>query len=435
MSFRGFIERLEREGKLTKIERPVSKRLDVSGLLKALENNVVLFNKIKESDFRVVGNIFSTKELIASYFGIKPEELIQKMISAIENPTKPEIVNNAPCQEVEIDAIDLNKLPILFHCQNDGGNYISSGVVIAKHPSFGQNMDFHRMMQIDKNKFSVRVVSDRHFDQFLKDQKKMDIAVCVGNSPNILLAAATSVEKGMDELEIANSLESLKVVKAKCSDLLIPADCEFVIEGTISIDEKADEGPFVDLTETQDIVRQEPVFTVKKITHRKDAIWQALLPGGLEHKILMGMPREPTIFKKVNEAGVKCLDVSINPGGCSWLHAIIKIKKQNEDDGKKALAAAFEGHSSLKHAFVVDEDIDILNPLDVEWAMATRFQGDRDIFVRGREPGSSLDPSGEPGTKMTYKMGFDLTKPLVVEKGKTFEKVEFPKVNIKEFLD
>lgn len=433
MGFRDFIERLRDEGKLQVIDKPVSKRLEASGLLKVLEDRVVLFNKIKESDFRVAGNIFSTKELIAKYFGIKPRELIEKMINAIENPSKPEVAKKAPCQEVEME-VDLNKIPILFHCQNDGGNYISSGVVIAKHPKFGQNLDFHRMMQIGKDRFSVRIVSKRHFDEFLQDLKKMPIAVCIGNSPNVLLAAATSIEKGKDELEIANTLEPLSVVKAKTFDAYIPADCEWVLEGTIELEEKAGEGPFVDLTETQDVVRQEPVFTVKRITHRKEAIWQALLPGGLEHKILMGMPREPTIFKKVNEAGVKCLDVSISPGGCSWLHAVVKIDKRKEDCGKRALVAAFAGHSSLKHAFVVDSDIDILDPLQVEWAMATRFQGDRDIFVKGREPGSSLDPSGGPGTKMTYKMGFDLTKPLVA-KGKNFERAEFPKVNVKEFID
>ena len=119
---------------------------------------------------------------------------------------------------------------------------------------------------------------------------------------------------------------------------------------------------------------------VKAITHRHDAIWHALLPGALEHKLLMGMPREPTIFKKVNEV-VRCLDVNVNPGGCSWLHAIVQIDKQHEDDGKKAIEAAFAGHGSCKHVYVVDKDINIYDPLEVEWAMATRFQGDADLIV------------------------------------------------------
>ncbi len=186
-----------------------------------------------------------------------------------------------------------------------------------------------------------------------------------------------------------------------------------MIEGTVYRDRRHAEGPFVDLTETQDVVRQEPVLEVKCITHRENLVWHALLPGGLEHKLLMGMPREPTIFREVNQV-VHCLDVNINPGGCSWLHAIVQIKKEHEDDGRKAIEAALRGHRSCKHIFVVDEDIDIYDPLSVEWAMATRFQADRDLVMLGRERGSSLDPSATPGTYETCKVGFDLTAPLTI---------------------
>jgi UbiD family decarboxylase len=205
-----------------------------------------------------------------------------------------------------------------------------------------------------------------------------------------------------------------------------------VIEGTVYLDRLHAEGPFVDLTETYDVIRQEPIFVVKAITHRRDAIWQALLPGALEHKLLMGMPREPTIFKKVNEV-VKCLDVNIDPGGCSWLHAIVQIDKQHDDDGRKAIEAAFAGHRSCKHVFVVDSDIDIYDPLEVEWAMATRFQGNTDLIIKPREQGSSLDPSAESGTHFTTKLGFDLTKPLQMH-GKDFNRALFPAVDLSRFL-
>jgi UbiD family decarboxylase len=241
------------------------------------------------------------------------------------------------------------------------------------------------------------------------------------------------VDIGINELEIANALEPLKVVRAKTVDVLIPAECEFVIEGTVFLDRKNPEGPFVDLTETYDVVRQEPTLVVKTITHRKDPLWHALLPGGLEHKLLMGMPREPTIYQKVNQV-VECLDVNVNPGGCSWLHAIVQIDKKDEADGKKAIAASFEGHPSCKHVFVVDDDIDIYNPLEVEWAMATRFQGDKDMVVMDKLPGSSLDPSAEAGTKLTTKIGFDLTKPVGRE-STNYNKAPFPKVDIKKFLN
>lgn len=429
MSFRTYVGKLK---ELNVVKGEVSKKLEASAIINELVDQPVLFEKIKESEFKVAGNIFPTKKAVADYLGCKVSELIPTISNAIENPSKPEVVENGACQEVEME-VDLDKLPILFHCEGDGGNYISSGVVIATHPTLGQNLDFHRSMQIGKDKFSVRIVKKRNFDTFLNEEKEMPIAICVGNGANVLVAAATSVEIGQNELEIANTLEPLKVTKAKTFDALIPAECEFVLEGTISLEEKADEGPFIDLTETRDVVRQEPVFTVKKITHRKDAIWQALLPGKLEHKVLMGMPREPTMFKKVNEAGVKCLDVNVNAGGCSWLHARVRIDKQNEDDGKKAIEAAFEGHKSCKHIFVVDKDIDIYDSDSFEWAMATRFQGDRDLVVKDREAGSSLDPSAEAGTKMTTKIGFDCTAPLET-KGKDFGKVEFPKADLKKYL-
>ncbi|MHA2060347.1 MAG: UbiD family decarboxylase, partial [Candidatus Ranarchaeia archaeon] len=207
-----------------------------------------------------------------------------------------------------------------------------SAVVIAKDPEFGQNLDFHRAMQISNTKMSTRIIKGRDFYKFLERTGEVDAAFCLGNTPNVLVAAATSVKTGINELEIANALQTTQVTKAKTIDVLIPADTEFVLEGRVYMEERAKEGPFIDLTETYDTVREEPVFEIKKITHRQNPIWQALLPGALEHKVLMGMPREPTIFKNINEAGVKCIDVNINPGGSSWLHAIVKIDKQNEEE-------------------------------------------------------------------------------------------------------
>ncbi len=433
MGLREHVKNIEDRGILRKVEVEVSKKLEISGILKEIEPTPVLFNKVKESKFRVIGNLFCTKESISSYFGVTPADLIPMLSKAIKAPSEPEVVSSAPCQEVIESGVDLDNIPILFHCEKDGGNYISSAVVVTKDHEYGQNLDFHRAMQFSKNKLATRIVSGRHFHKYLTKNGELEVAFCIGNTPNILIAGATSVDIGFDELTIANSLEPITLVKAHSVDLMVPAECEFVLEGKVYLEEKHPEGPFVDLTETYDVIREEPVFEVKKITHRKDAIWQALLPGALEHKILMGMPREPTIFNKVNETGVKCLDVNINPGGCSWLHAIVQIDKKTEEDGKKAIEGAFKGHSSCKHVFIVDKDIDIYDPLSVEWAMATRFQGDTRLHVKGKEPGSSLDPSAEPGTKLTTKIGFDLTKPLVA-KGKDFSLVEFPNVDIDKYF-
>jgi UbiD family decarboxylase len=371
---------------------------------------------------------------VADYFGITIEEIIPTLTNAIANRSEPEHTDKAPCQEVVEDKVDLDKLPILIHNKVDGGPYISSGVVVAADPEYGQNLDFHRAMQISKDRMVARVVKGRDFHKFLERNGEVDVAFCVGNTAEVLIAAATSVETGINELEIANALSPIRLTKAKTVDLMIPADCEFVLEGRIVLDEKHDEGPFIDLTETVDIVRQEPIFEVKKITHRKSAIWQGLLPGRLEHKILMGMPREPTVFKKVKERGIDVLDVYITPGGASWLHVAVKIQKKNEDDGLQALEATFAGHKSAKHVWVYDDDIDIYSDEEREWALATRFQADEDLLIKDKETGSSLDPSAEPVTKLTTKMGFDCTKPLET-KGKSYDKADFPKVNLSEYLD
>ena len=434
MGLRNYLDGLDEKELLKKVDVEVSKKLEIAGILKEMEPTPVIFNNIKESEFRVVGNVFCTKDVIASYFGVTPADLIPILSKAIDKRSKPEIVTKAPCQEVIESNVDLDKIPILFHCDKDGGNYISSAVVVTRDSDYGQNLDFHRAMQYSKDKFAIRVVKGRHFYKFLEKNGEVEVAFCIGNTPNILIAGATSVDIGVDELDIANALEPIKLVKAKSVDLIIPAEAEFILEGRVYFGERHEEGPFVDLTETYDVIREEPIFEVTKITHRKDAIWQALLPGALEHKILMGMPREPTIFKKVNEIGVKCLDVNISPGGSSWLHAIVQIDKKSEEDGRKAIEGTFAGHTSCKHAFIVDKDINIYNPLAVEWAMATRFQGDTRMVVKDKEPGSSLDPSAEVGTKMTTKIGFDLTKPLVV-KGKSFDIAEFPKIDIKKYFN
>jgi UbiD family decarboxylase len=191
----------------------------------------------------------------------------------------------------------------------------------------------------------------------------------------------------------------------------------------------------MDLTETMDIVRDQPVIEIDLVTHRRDPIYHALLPGGLEHKLLMGMPREPTIFAEVNRVA-RCTGVAITPGGASWLHAVVQIDKQGPDDGRWAIEAAFRGHGSLKHVWVVDTDVNIFEPAEVEWAMATRFQGDRDLVLMPNMPGSSLDPSGihAPGEKSrTAKLGFDCTIPWGADRAK-FVKGQYEPVNLSDYL-
>jgi len=435
LGFRNFLDQLDKSGELTHITKEVSTEYEIAGIISSLGERPVLFEKIKESKIPVVAGLVSSKKLIANSLNLERQNLLCSLSNAMENPKPPKIVTEGKCQEVIEKDFDLRQLPILKYTKKDGGQYIPSGVAIVKDPELGRNMCFHRLMLISKNKFVARIVEERGTDTALKKAGgELEIAICIGNSTATLLSAATSLPKGVDELGMSNALEPTELVKCKTVDIEVPKNCEIVLEGKITR-EKAPEGPFLDLTGIVDRVRQQPVIEIKCITHRKNPIYQAILAGKNEHKFLMGMPMEPAIFRSVNEV-CDCKDVYITPGGCSWLHAVIKIKKQNTDDGKKAIKAAFKGHKSLKHCVIVDDDIDIYDSNDVEWSLATRFQADKDAVVLPNMRGSSLDPSGDltEGKKArTCKVGLDATIPSKTT-GKGFKKVEYEKVDLKKFV-
>ncbi|MFH1095601.1 MAG: UbiD family decarboxylase [Candidatus Micrarchaeota archaeon] len=433
-SFREFVSELKADGSLIELKKPISKHLELAGLLHALDGKPVLATKIKENPGAVVvGNVFSTKNLIAKYLGCDKNGLTQKLANAIDHPTSPKLVSKdkAPVLEITDSSVDLDTLPILFFAPKDGGPYFSSAVVIAKDKELGQNCSFHRMMQIGKDKMVARILH-RHLDEYLsRAGGRLEIAIVIGAPINFLLASAISTPKiGMDETTIANSLAPIEVVEL-ANGIRVPAQAEFVLEATITGEMHA-EGPFIDLTETYDVVRQQRIVKINKIHHRAHPIYHALLPGALEHKLLMGMPKEPTILLEVNKVA-KCTGVNITPGGTSWLHAVVQIDKKSDEDGKKAIEAAFAGHKSLKHVVVVDTDIDIYSPDSVEWAIATRVQADQDVVIKSKQKGSSLDPSADPHTYETSKMGIDATKPMVAH-GKNFEKASWKDVDVKAYL-
>jgi len=435
LGFRSFLEQLDKSGELTRIRKEVSTEYEMAGIIEALGEKPVFFEKVKESSIPVVAGLVSSKELIARALNIEKKQLLHRLSTAIENPVPPDVAEKGECQEIIEQDVDLTKLPIMRYTEKDGGKYITSAVAIVKDPELGRNMCFHRLMLLGKNKFVARIVEERGTDTALKKTGgELDIALCIGNSTAVLLAAATSLPKGVDELGMANALEKTELVKCKTIDLEVPRDCEIVLEGRIT-KEKTSEGPFLDTTGTIDKIRQQPIIEIKCITHREKPIYQTLLPGRNEHQFLMGMPREPTIFNEVSKI-CECKDVYITPGGCSWLHAVVQIKKKNPDDGKRAIGAAFEGHKSLKHCVIVDDDIDIYNPHDVEWTIATRFQADKNAIILPNQPGSSLDPSGDltEGKKATTcKMGLDATIPFG-KTDKSFTKEQYRKVDLNKFL-
>ena len=434
MLLRDFLLRLDKDNELIHIKKEVSINYEISNIIYSLNEQPVIFDKVKGYDFPIFAGITSSRDIIAKGLGTTKDKLLFKLVEALRKPSNPEMVNKAPCQEVVIREPDISRLPLLYHLDGDGGRYATATVATIKDPETGRNVSYHRLMEIGKNKFTARLIKKRQtrttYDKIGED---LEMAVCIGNSVPVMIAASLGPQPGIDEFRIANTLDKTPMVKCLTKDLEVPAESEIVIEGRIT-KELDREGPFVDLTETRDFERQEPVFIVDCITHRKDAMYQALIPGRMEHKILMGMPKEPTIYNEVSKVA-DCKNVIVTIGGGSWLHGIVQIKKKKPDDGKKAIDAAFNGHKSMKHVWIVDEDVNIYDPNAIEWAIATRFQGDKDLIVKTDQPGSSLDPSGkhEPGKKtLTTKIGFDATIPSDVDKSK-YEVVKYKKVDLNDY--
>jgi 2,5-furandicarboxylate decarboxylase 1 len=412
MGLRHFLDILEDEGSLSRINEVVDPYLEAAKRIKMHPEETLIFENVKGSDYRIAAGVCATRDNFAKAMGIRRDELLFRISEVIKKPTKPSFVDEAPCHEVVEKDVDLTKIPILTHATKDLGAYITAGVFFTKNKAGRINLSYHRSSPISKDKLVARICH-RDTWKFLEESGgELDVSICLGLDPTILLAASISAGD-TSEAEIANTMKPLNLVKSQTNDIPVPADAEIVLEGILTTKEKHKEGPFPDISGTFDIVRDEPVIVVKRITHRKEPIYQALLPAYHEHRLLMGMPKEPTIYNSVSDVA-ECKNVLLTSGGCSWLHALVQINKKNAEDGMNAAQAAFKGHGSLKHCVVVDDDVDIYDLADVEWAIATRCQADKNIKI-WRGPGSSLDATSEKiegsDRLMTAKIAVDATIP------------------------
>lgn len=420
MSFRTFINQLKENGKLVEILQPVSPRFEASKIAKNTKTPV-LFHDISGS--KVIMNLLGSRDELASMLGVPKEEIIKKL-SEVSPEGEVKLVSESPTLEVIEDQVDLTKLPILTHFEKDGAPYITAGIVVSEYGGT-INASIHRLMLAGKDKLAARLVPPRH--TYLLHKKAAEkgellpVAIVLGCDPTIIYATSTRVPVGK-EFEYAAALRGAPIELFECANGVKVPHAEIVLEGYIDPVERIDEGPFVDITGTYDVVRKEPVIHITRIIHRKDPIYHGILPAGPEHLLMMGVPYEPRIYRSVGEV-TTVKNVVLTEGGCCYLHAVVQIEKQTEGDGKNAIMAAFAAHTSLKHVVVVDEDINIFDPNDVEFAIATRVKGDMDILIIPNVRGSSLDPRGAPdGT--TTKVGIDATKVLVEKEN--FERAVIP---------
>jgi len=422
---------METEKEVLHVKDELSVKFEISSVMKSFDNNgpILLFEDVKGFKAKVVANLCGTRKRICKALKVDENKLYQKLIEAWRSPKKLKIIGNAAVKETVEN--DLSKIPILTHFERDAGAYITSAVVYAKNTDgTSENVSVHRLQVLDKKHLAIRLVP-RHLFKLWQTAKEvgkdLEVAISIGVHPAILLAASSPVPFGVNEFEVANTLMegALHLTHCENVDAYAPAEAELVIEGRISTTREVAEGPFVDITGTYDIQRKQPIVDVVSVNHRENYIYQGLLPSGAEHRLLMGLPHEVLIWEAVSKVVPKVYAVNLSVGGSGWLHAIISIEKQLDGDGKNALMAAFAAHPSLKHAVVVDSDIDVFNISDVEWAIATRFQANEDLTIIKNARGSTLDSSADQETGLTTKMGVDATRPFNKPKEK-FERAKIP---------
>jgi UbiD family decarboxylase len=408
-------ERLRQDPTVLEIIEPVSPRLEMTRHLLAHPHRRVWFRGLTGPS--VAGNLWATRGAIAQALGTTPEDLVGRLLKSWDERRPGLTVPIAQAGWKSTSTFDLTNWPIPWLYPGDAGPYLTAGVFCAAWKG-QRNSSFHRFLVRRPREGPIRVVP-RHLDRMIQDARRegreLPVALVLGGPLEFLLAAATTTDYGVDEMEIASSLREMRTgrplpVVELGNGVRVPAEAELVLEGRVTSRDEP-EGPFLDILGTYDPERSQPVVVFDRLHAVPEPVIPVIVPGGDEHFLLMGIPREPAIYRSVRSAVPGVHQVRLTEGGCAWLHGIVSVEKRREGDGRNAILAAFTGHPSLKRVIVVDSDIDIFDDREVEWALATRFQADQGLVLVPGATGSSLDPSAGPDSRTT-KWGLDATLPL-----------------------
>ncbi|MDO5845642.1 MAG: UbiD family decarboxylase [Methanocorpusculum sp.] len=399
---RDFIAKMKEAGLVDTIHEPVSPVYEAPQMAFS-SGRMLEFDDV--GGHRCVMNTIVDRESLSVALGIPQNELVKRLSQCSYAG------ETVSAGELDFEPANLSKIPVQKHFPKDAGNYLTTGVVFS---AFGgvTNASIHRMLVLDDTHLAARIVEGRHTYKLMKAAEaaggRLPVAIVIGAHPAVTFAACTRVPEGK-EMQYAAEICGRPLPLYTCPNGIAVPDAEIILYGWFT-NELHEEGPFVDISGTYDPVRMQPVIELCGMHLKDDFIYHGLVPAGAEHKMLMGAPYEPKIYAAV--AGVTNVrDVYLTKGGAGYFHAVVQIKKMTEGDGKNAIMAAFAAHTSLKHVVVVDEDIDIYNPEDVEFAIATRVRADTDVMIISGVRGSSLDPC-RIGDGLNVKAGVDATIPL-----------------------
>src|SRR5438270_2647783 len=417
-NFRQFLDRLRQAGELVDLHQPVDIRHIATLVDQA--RTALYFHKVIGYDMPVVSGLIRTRQRAIMALGCETfRDLEDKLKQGIDRPIPPKRVNTSPTREVVLlgDDVDLYKLPIPMSSIYDGGPMITAGVVITRDPELGMNSGIYRFIVKEKNLTGIDIVTPNNMRRFaqraFERKEPLPISISIGTHPIEITGSGYRAPLGVDEMGIAGGLRGAAVQLAPCETIDVPhiADAEIVLEAEIlPTGWTWPEGRFGEFTRLMGGLHWNPLVKIKAISHRKDAIYYALhMPW--ENTWLAAPTRYAAIRQALRTAGVNVKDINVTLGGCAFWHAVISIKKQ-PGEAKNAILAALSV-MDLKHVVIVDDDIDVFNPTEVEWAIATRVQADRDVVIVTNARGKPLDPSlppTRPGVvPTTAKIGIDAT--------------------------
>ena len=415
---RAWLAALAARGDLAVAKENISLTDALAAVAKRTERDkAVLFPRPDGHDIPVVVNLFTQRAWVADALGVGEDELLSHVLAAARDPLPCVEVTSAPAQEVVHTDVDLLKqLPIPKHNELDSGPYITAGLLIARNPVTGiQNVSIHRCQISGPNRIGVLLLPRHTLAYFRMAEQAgegLEIAIVIGVHPALLLASQAICALDEDEMEIAGALlgRPVEVVKCRTNAVRVPASAEIVVEGRILPKVREPEGPFGEFPQYYGPRAAREVIEVDAVTHRRHPIFHTIVGGSFEHLVLGAVPREATLLQHLKRSFPNVLDVRLTRGGTCRYHLVVKIDKTSEGEPKNIIMGAFGGHYDIKQVVVVDKDVDISSADEIEWAIATRFQADRDMVVVAGAQGSKLDPSTQDG--ISAKLGLDATAPL-----------------------
>jgi 2,5-furandicarboxylate decarboxylase 1 len=400
------------------VSREVDPAFEITAIAVKLEQEakrrpILFFEKVKDTKFPVLTNLHAGRSRLADAIRAKPAEMQKTYLRAMEKPIPPKVVSKTPVKEVILtgEKIDLYKLPQILHHEEDAGAYITAAISFAKDPNSDTwNCAYNRLMIKGRDTTSIHLTLAKHLWEFQRaaeaQGKALPVAFAIGVHPAIALGCLAIGSIDEDERAIMGGLlgEPLQLVKCETSDVLVPAHAEIILEGEILPHERTAEGPFGEFTGYSLGERQREVLKVRAITHRRDAIFQDITVGHLDHLMLSTTPIEANLYRAVRAIvpTVKAVRVPA-PFTC-----YVSIEQRISGQGKNAILAVLGADLYMKRVVVVDHDVDIFNDRQVNWAIATRCQPDRDIAIISNARGSDLDPSTKEDG-YTSKWGVDAT--------------------------